>query len=79
MVCRAGDWRLLLVAGDEARLANGVEWIGLTAERAVPTGQCIKQQKHPQQLPQAFSRRLIDKLQRAHEQTDATGEQADQQ
>ncbi|MNL39949.1 hypothetical protein D3C87_1622590 [compost metagenome] len=64
---------------DETRLANRVERVGLATERAVPASQGIKQQKHPEQLAQAFSRRFVDELQRSQEQSDTTGQQADQQ
>ncbi|MNL12903.1 hypothetical protein D3C87_1337840 [compost metagenome] len=64
---------------DRARLADRIERVALPAEPAIPTGQRIKQQEYSEQLAQAFSRRFVDELQRAHEQTDASGQQTDQQ
>ncbi|MNI48023.1 hypothetical protein D3C73_1025660 [compost metagenome] len=68
-----------LVASHRARLADRVERIGLAAEGAVPAGQRIKQQEHPEQLAQAFARRFVDELQCPHEQPDAGSQQANQQ
>ncbi|MNJ00294.1 hypothetical protein D3C73_1595900 [compost metagenome] len=62
------------VALDDARLANGIEGVGLAAERAVPASQGVKHQEHSEQLPEALARRLVDELQRTHEQADATGQ-----
>ncbi|MNP34996.1 hypothetical protein D3C76_1283090 [compost metagenome] len=60
--------------GNDTGLADRVERVGLAAEGAVPAGQCIKQQKHAEQLAQALARWFIDELQCPHEQADTAGQ-----